>query len=61
MRHPAFPGSSLRDRLRERGILIRHFSVDRIRDWNRITVGTRAQMDTLIHTAAELVAAAEPN
>ena len=48
VRHPAFPGSSLRDRLRERGILIRWFNQDRIRDWSRISIGTRAQMETLI-------------
>lgn len=46
--HPAFPGSTLRDRLRERGILIRWFDQERIRDWNRISIGTRADMKTLL-------------
>ena len=41
VRHPAFPGSLLRDGLREKGILIRWFSLDRIRDWSRISIGAR--------------------
>ena len=54
-RHSAFPGDSLYQALRERGILIRHFSLERIRDWNRITVGTSEQMETLLSTVAELL------
>ena len=54
-RHSAFPGDSLYQALRERGILIRHFSLERIRDWNRITVGTSEQMETLLSTMAELL------
>ena len=54
-RHAAFPGDSLYRLLRERGILIRHFSVERIRDWNRITIGTREQMETLVETVAALL------
>ena len=38
----------MRDRLRERGILIRWFDQERIRDWNRISIGTRADMKTLL-------------
>ena len=46
-RHERFPGSALRDGLRRRGILIRWFDQDRIRDWSRISVGTPEQMDAL--------------
>ena len=54
VRHPAFPGSALRDRLRERGILIRWFDQDRIRDWSRISIGSGEEMDVLIRTITEL-------
>ena len=58
-RHPAFPGSSMRDRLREKGILIRWFDQNRIRDWSRISVGTREEMETLIETLDEMIRAAK--
>ena len=54
-RHPAFPGSTLRDRLRDRGILVRWFDQDRIRDWNRISIGTRTDMETLVKTVRGLL------
>ena len=41
-------GEALYLALKRRGILIRHFSLDRIRDYNRITIGTREQMETFI-------------
>lgn len=57
-RHSAFPGSTLRDRLREQGILIRWFSQPRIRDWSRITVGSREDMEILVETIRKLLAEA---
>ncbi len=47
-KHPAMDGEALYKALRERGILVRHFNALRIRDYNRITVGTREQMQALI-------------
>ena len=41
-------GEQLYLALKERGILIRHFSKPRIKDYNRITVGTRDDMETLV-------------
>ncbi len=41
-------GEELYLALKERGILIRHFGLERIKDYNRITIGTREQMETFI-------------
>ena len=48
VRHPELSGEALYTELKKRGILIRHFSLDRIRDYNRITIGTREQMEKLV-------------
>ncbi len=41
-------GGSLYRELKARGILVRHFDKDGISDYNRITIGTREQMDALL-------------
>ena len=48
-------GGELYRSLKARGVLIRHFDRDGIRDWNRITVGTREQMDILLKNIRELL------
>jgi histidinol-phosphate aminotransferase len=48
-RHPAHDGAELAARLRERSIIVRHFSKPaRIAPFLRITVGTDAQCDALV-------------
>ncbi len=49
-KHPAIDGATLYGELRARGILVRHFEKPRISDYNRITVGSHEQMETLIYT-----------
>jgi len=41
-------GEELYSRLKERGILVRHFSSPRLCEYNRITIGSREQMEALI-------------
>ena len=48
-------GAEVYRRLRERAVLIRHFDKDRIRDYNRITIGTREQMDILLKNIREIL------
>lgn len=47
-RSPEIGGDELYRELRQLGILVRHFSAPRICEYNRITVGTREEMEALI-------------
>lgn len=48
VRAPELGGEELYRRLKQRGVLIRHWNRPRIADWCRVTVGTRAQMQTFL-------------
>ena len=48
-------GGALYTKLRERSVLIRHFDKERIKDWNRITIGTKEQMDILLKNVREIL------
>ena len=41
-------GEELYLAMKEKGILIRHFTAERIKDYNRITIGTAEQMETFV-------------
>ncbi|MBP3684665.1 MAG: histidinol-phosphate transaminase [Oscillospiraceae bacterium] len=48
-------GGALYEKLKEKGILVRHFSNPKISQYNRITIGTREQMSVLIDTLKEVL------
>jgi histidinol-phosphate aminotransferase len=48
-------GGDLYRKLKDRGILIRHFSDPRIAQYNRITIGTAEEMDTFVAAVADIL------
>ena len=53
--HPDVSGEQLYLTLKERGILIRHFSLPRISNFNRITIGTEEQMKILLDNIQKIL------
>ena len=58
-RHAAISGDDLYKGLRQRGILVRHFTKARIKDFVRITIGTQAQMERLVEALNEMTGGAK--
>ena len=54
-KHVSIDGGELYSKLRERGILVRHFMKDRISQYNRITVGSKEQMEDLIKAISDIL------
>ena len=50
-------GGALYQELKKRGVLVRHFDSPRIRDYNRITIGTPEHMDVLVNTIQSILGA----
>ncbi|OZI23526.1 histidinol-phosphate transaminase [Bordetella genomosp. 9] len=48
-RHPAHDAAALAAALREKGIIVRHFSHPRIVQYLRISIGTEQECDALVH------------
>ena len=53
--HPDISGEALYRELKARGVLVRHFDKPRIREYNRITIGTRGQMDIFLAATERIV------
>ena len=48
-------GKELYLKLKDMGILVRHFNKDRISDFNRITIGTKEEMTAFISTVSKIL------
>ncbi|MBE6808695.1 MAG: histidinol-phosphate transaminase [Ruminococcaceae bacterium] len=48
-------GEKLYLKLKENGVLVRHFTAERIKDFNRITIGSREEMEMFIKTVKEIL------
>ena len=53
--HPQADGEMLYRELKKRGVLIRHFSSERMKNYNRITIGTPEQMQLLVDRIKEIL------
>jgi len=51
----AVNGETLYTELKKRGVLVRHFSAERICEYNRITVGTQEQMEVFLAKTEEIL------
>ena len=42
-------------KLRQKGILVRHFETKRLKDYNRITIGSDGEMDAFLKATEEIL------
>ncbi len=61
VRHPEISGGELYEKLRGKGILVRHFSKESIAGYNRITVGAPEEMEALIRATRDILSGAGGN
>ena len=54
-KNPAINGEKLYLALKEKGVLVRHFTAPRICEYNRITIGSREEMQILVDKIQEIV------
>ena len=54
-KHPGIDGLELYRQLKQRGILVRHFTSPEICQYNRITIGTRSQMEVFVNTVKQIL------
>lgn len=54
-RAPGVSGAEMYAELRARGVLVRHFDKPRITDYNRVSIGTREQMDLFLDAVRDIL------
>ena len=52
---PGAEGKSIYLKLKEKGVLVRHFDTPRLKDYVRITIGSREEMDALFTAMEEII------
>ena len=55
VRSDRISGSDYYLKMKENGILIRHFTKERIADWCRVSIGTRGNMEIFLRTTEEIL------
>ena len=53
--HPDKPGKQITQALRDRGVLVRRFDKERIKEYLRISIGTDAEMETMCAAIEEIL------
>lgn len=51
----AVKGEDMYALLKKKGILVRHFNADRIKEYNRITIGTKEQMERFVAAVKDII------
>lgn len=54
-KHPDYDGKYIYEKLKEKGILVRHFTKERITNFNRITIGSEEEMKEFINVVKLIV------
>ena len=54
-KHKSISGKDIYLKLKEKGVLVRYFDKERLRDYTRITIGSKAEMDILTEKLKEIV------
>ncbi len=54
-KHESLSGEELYLKLKEDGVLIRHFTADRIKDYNRITIGSEDEMAVFVESVKRIL------
>lgn len=55
VKHSNVSGKDIYLKLKEKGVLVRHFDKERLKDYTRITIGSREQLDVLIEKLKEIL------
>lgn len=58
-KHPNLSGNDYYLKLKENGVLVRHFTAERIREFNRITIGSLEQMKIFIEKTKNILGGIE--
>lgn len=54
-KHEKLDGKDLYEKLKKHGVLVRHFDSERIKDYNRITVGSKKQMQIFLTAVQQIL------